>query len=135
MAEGVVYFVQGLQTEYVKIGFAADFYARLSQLKSAGADPIHVLGIMTVSEPRVVERKLHKKFRADRVHHEWFRPSQALIRYIAEHTEFVYTDDWEPTAYQQALRFARQAFKDGYGPFLNGETDVMPDHPDGGSNG
>lgn len=86
-ARARVYFVRfksGDPTEPIKIGVTANMRARMRVLQTASAYPIEVLA--TIVGDDNVEHRLHRKFAADRLNGEWFRPSEALIAYIASLT-------------------------------------------------
>jgi hypothetical protein len=76
----VVYFVRCPATGLVKIGYATNVRKRLAGLQTGSAAKLELL--CTVDPVRYPERTLHHRFRADRVHGEWFRPSEAMRRFL-----------------------------------------------------
>lgn len=105
-----IYFVQGIDSTLIKIGFAKNLRQRLCALRSGSPDQLHVLGITETDDPRVEERALHVKFAHLRMAGEWFRAAPELLRHIAAHTEFYYDDEYEETVYQHAIKLARWAY-------------------------
>lgn len=75
-----VYFIQDVETQNIKIGYSATVPSRLKALRRGHGD----LELLSVIEngTRLTERNLHELFAADRVGGEWFRPSDALLRFI-----------------------------------------------------
>lgn len=77
----MIYFIQGEKTQLIKIGFVATKQTlgrRLTELRSHNADRLVVLAI-TNNFP---ESKIHKEFKSDWNHHEWFNPSERLLNFI-----------------------------------------------------
>lgn len=79
----MVYFVQGEQTGYIKIGMAANVQARMRALQQASPDRLRLLGIMRGGSRK--EASLHRRFEHARSHGEWFRPTDDLCAYIGEY--------------------------------------------------
>ena len=79
----VVYFVQGPPKTPIKIGTTIDLSLRLCGLQNGNGFDVHVLG--WIYGGREEEQRIHRLFARDRKHGEWFRPSSALLSYIAEH--------------------------------------------------
>ena len=80
----MIYFVQGMKTKRVKIGYTANatsFKKRLSQLQAQNADKLLVL--RTMAGGRLTESALHLKHKKSRVQGEWFKPSASLKRDIS----------------------------------------------------
>lgn len=75
----LTYFAQQGEDGPIKIGKSKDPHARLAALQVGAPYPLRVL--LIVEEP---EHKLHRRFKADRLQGEWFRPSSDLLRYIQE---------------------------------------------------
>lgn len=90
----MVYFLQGEKTQLIKIGYTVSdrsLRKRISQLTTEGPDELRLLLLLDTdsigpAEARgyQLEAQLHNKFRVDRHHGEWFRPSNKLLAYIAE---------------------------------------------------
>lgn len=81
----VVYFVQGGDGTPIKIGTSVNVRARVSGLQGGNGHRLRLLGWMRGS--RVEEQRLHRMFHAERQHGEWFKPSKALLSFIAESCE------------------------------------------------
>ncbi len=77
---GHVYFMQGEHGGPVKIGFATDLDARLSQLQVGRPDRLRLLA--SIQAEARTERLLHTSFEADRLTGEWFTPSERLVAAI-----------------------------------------------------
>lgn len=78
---GHVYFIQGVESRLVKIGWAVDPARRLKTLRTGSAEPLRLLA--TMPGTRFTERDLHKTFSAHRVRGEWFLPKQAILSVIS----------------------------------------------------
>lgn len=79
-----VYFV--MATDAIKIGYSDDVGRRLRQLCGASPIPL-ILVAWRADADRETEAELHRRFRADRMHGEWFRPSAALLEYVIPSAE------------------------------------------------
>ncbi len=75
-----VYFVQAIAGGPIKIGMARDVVSRLNHLQVASPVKLALLG--TIPGGRAVERRLHEKFSANRLHGEWFTPTRELLEYV-----------------------------------------------------
>lgn len=75
-----VYFIRSTRTGCIKIGFSFDPNQRIRELSTS--EPVELLGYITGGTD--AERRLHDRFSADRVHGEWFTPSESLIAYLRE---------------------------------------------------
>lgn len=75
-----VYFIQGLDGGPVKIGTAEYPKERLAALQSASPTLLQILGC--IRGDRYLEREIHKEFAADRLHREWFSPSDLVLAFI-----------------------------------------------------
>lgn len=75
-----VYFIRGDMTGLIKIGESIDPVARLTELAKCGSERLQLLAI--VANGSGTERELHTKLASDRVHGEWFRPSDAVVAEI-----------------------------------------------------
>jgi|SRR5579859_1366545 len=76
----VVYFVQSVIGGPIKIGKSVDPMARLIQLQSGSPFQLRLLA----TTAKDIELELHERFAADRLHGEWFHPSQELRDYIVD---------------------------------------------------
>ena len=83
--KNVVYFIAMRGADRIKIGFTTDLKARIKQLCTGTPDKIDVL--LTVPGTVSLERELHARFAADRLHGEWFRRSPAITEFITSQTE------------------------------------------------
>lgn len=77
-----VYFVQSCHGDpIVKIGRTYELGWRLVMLQTMSPVPLKLVG--AVNCPRGAEYLFHKAFAADRLHGEWFAPSERLTTMIA----------------------------------------------------
>lgn len=77
-----VYFVRSTTLGHIKIGMAKDVARRLRSLQATSADVLELMG--SVSAGLFSEAELHRRFRTDRLHNEWFRASSDLVSFIGE---------------------------------------------------
>jgi hypothetical protein len=80
---GVIYFIQCRVTGLVKIGWTGRALSfRLKALLLGSPTPLDLVGCIrgTLTD----ERSIHWRFKADRAHGEWFRPSASLDQLIEE---------------------------------------------------
>jgi hypothetical protein len=75
-----IYFVQA--GDFVKIGQSKEWKQRLRFLQTGM--PHEITPILVFADRPVLEKKLHSRFKADRVRGEWFRLSQQIIDYIGK---------------------------------------------------
>lgn len=80
-----VYFVRALKLGLIKIGQTDCALTRLGNMQTGSPDRLELLGVIIGGDAVAVERSLHRRFARSRLHGEWFRPSEALLAYIAEH--------------------------------------------------
>jgi len=78
----VVYFIQAGEGGPIKIGYASNFSKRLAALQTGCPVELSVLGMMP-GGPRE-ESELHVRLRWHRTRGEWFAPTDAVLRAIAE---------------------------------------------------
>jgi hypothetical protein len=78
-----VYFIQGLETGNIKIGFSRNPYERIAQLRTGSSENTAILGIM-IGTTRD-EAYLQTLFAAERINREWFRPTSRLLYFIETH--------------------------------------------------
>lgn len=81
MAQGFVYFLS--DGEFIKIGFATDWQARIKGLQVA--NPRTLTPLLVLEGSHRFERQLHQLFKAHRVKGEWFRPSPEIAEYVSDH--------------------------------------------------
>jgi len=79
--EGWIYFVQAESGGPIKIGFAADVFARLADLQSAS--PLTLRLLAGRSAEFWQEKRLHERHKAHRLHGEWFAPHDDVLRDVA----------------------------------------------------
>lgn len=78
-----VYFILGVETHRIKIGWTAHTVdSRLQAFKVGSPDELVLLG--TMPGTRKCERQLHAKFAENHVRGEWFRVSEELARFIVD---------------------------------------------------
>lgn len=75
--EGFVYVVAC--HNYIKIGIASDFKARMSVLQVGNPYEIKTVNLFFAQDAKEAERKLHDRFWAYRSRGEWFEMPQRLI--------------------------------------------------------
>jgi hypothetical protein len=84
----VVYFIEAVGLDRVKIGWSTNLRQRVTQLRMASAVPLRVLFHQPGDVER--ERELHARFADLRVHGEWFTLASSIRSYIAvKHAERV----------------------------------------------
>jgi hypothetical protein len=79
-AAGVVYFIREKGTGCIKIGKTTDVRGRIKGLQTGSPQGLQLLAV--VPGYTEVEERLHRRFAADRVSGEWFRPSSELLAFI-----------------------------------------------------
>jgi len=77
-----VYFIQGLDGGAIKIGVSFDPSERLSTLQTASPVKLRIIGLVA-GGPRM-ERALHARLSAHRLHGEWFTDAPEVMAAIAE---------------------------------------------------
>jgi hypothetical protein len=78
-----IYFIQGKDTQKIKIGFSDNINNRIITLQSSSPDKLSLIGFIP-GGGRIMEKELHKRFKAHCSHGEWFFPSPILLKYIGE---------------------------------------------------
>jgi hypothetical protein len=73
-----VYFLKS--SEFIKIGYAADFEARLRELQTGNPVELELLGLLP--GPRSLEYTIHAAFRDERERGEWFRLEGRLAQFL-----------------------------------------------------
>jgi hypothetical protein len=61
-----------------KIGIASDLKKRLEALQTSHYEDLEVLMVIEMSNPRELEKALHKRFREYRIRGEWFAANREL---------------------------------------------------------
>lgn len=75
---GWVYFIRA--GDAVKIGWSADPWRRIREIRTSSSSPAYMLGMARGSKD--LERKFHHWFEAQRTHGEWFSATPNLLRAI-----------------------------------------------------
>lgn len=77
---GYVYFVQGVSTQLVKIGYTfMNPQKRLQIMQAESPDILRLVGVIRTAEPRVIERKIHVWLKEYNHHGEWFDGSVLIL--------------------------------------------------------
>jgi len=75
----MVYFIQVAKSKLIKIGQTArDVNIRLREMQTGSPDRL----VLLVTLPAKDEKAFHLRFKRERVHGEWFRPSPSLLTFI-----------------------------------------------------
>lgn len=69
---GYIYIVHAAGSHFIKIGYAADVYARKAELQVGCPYPLRILYIQPTSNALIDEGKLHERFARYRLRGEWF---------------------------------------------------------------
>ena len=80
-----IYFVRARILKLIKIGKADCALTRLDNLQSGSPDRLELMGVILCDRGGALEVELHRKFSRSVAHGEWFHPSEALLRYVADH--------------------------------------------------
>lgn len=115
LTTSVVYFVTPSRSRRVKIGVTTNLKARLARLQATNHVPLELL--LALPGDQVLEGRLHNRFRDDRMHGEWFKFSDRIKQFIAEHggrrllPAGSYTDRAEPSLdeLREAMELAQNA--------------------------
>lgn len=111
----MVYFFFSDETERVKIGIAADPWARLASLQTGCPEELGLLGFINApGSAQQLEREWHARFRQDRVRGEWFALTPELMDAILLEA----SQDWE---WLEALV--------GHGPIFEDDEPRLTDKP------
>lgn len=76
-----MYFMQSIDGGPIKIGTTIQLSVRLNQLKKPNGRELIILGIMDGGADE--ERAIHREFASLREDGEWFKPSTAILDFIA----------------------------------------------------
>jgi hypothetical protein len=71
-----VYFIEAGPGGHIKIGVTADVVARQRDLQAANAKPLQL--IVCVDGTHKDERRLHRRFKSERMNGEWFKGNGAV---------------------------------------------------------
>lgn len=80
---GNVYFVQGPDAGFIKIGYATGHPDRRFGVLQAYS-PVLLKKLAVIPGPKAFERELHRRFAHLRRHYEWFEPAADLLGFIAD---------------------------------------------------
>jgi hypothetical protein len=80
-----VYFIQGLERGYIKIGHTWNPQRRFKQLESAVWEKFTVWAV--IPGDRQLETFLHRKFKQHQVRGEWFHAHEDVLQYIRDMRE------------------------------------------------
>lgn len=83
----MVYFIAPIEGGPVKIGTTKNINQRLATIQSSSPLPLHL--ISCAPGDRDLETSLHAMFHTERLHGEWFEPSNWLLGVAAE-----FADRW-----------------------------------------
>lgn len=75
-----IYFVQAGEDGPIKIGLASNVVSRVAALQTGCAQKLILL--LQCKGDRDLEKSLHQKFAAHRLHGEWFRPDAEIVSEI-----------------------------------------------------
>lgn len=90
--KGFVYFLRA--GDRVKIGFSLDVLERVAGLQASSPEPLEL--ILVLPGAIADERRLHRLFRDDRLHNEWFRYSAEVRAYLAVVSDHLKIKDRPP---------------------------------------
>ncbi len=79
--ESFVYFVRRHSDGAIKIGFSSDIERRLRELRKDTRSTVTLMLLVPGAKPE--ELATHARFAADLIGDEWFRPSDAILAFIA----------------------------------------------------
>lgn len=77
-----VYFIRAKTLGHIKIGVSDNSRKRLALIQKHSPDELELLGVLECRNKGALEKQLHLRFAADRLHGEWFTPSPALMEII-----------------------------------------------------
>ena len=76
-----IYFVREPSSGAIKIGAALRPASRVKAIQVYNPNPIELL-VVVAQTKRFGERALHRRFRSNRLHGEWFRPTPKLLSLV-----------------------------------------------------
>ena len=80
--DSYLYFIEAVNTGYIKIGRSANPDQRLAQLSTGSPNQLVILG--KISGGAALEAELHRRFESLREKGEWFKTSNELKEFIKE---------------------------------------------------
>lgn len=114
-AASVVYFIEAVGLDLIKIGYAMDLRLRFTGMMTASPAPLTLLG--TVPGGPKVEMEIHERLAGHRAHGEWFRKTPEVM---AEAAKAEPTDGQEWLNQKAKIRGA--ALQDYLGKLKRGEV-------------
>ena len=77
------YFIQDTESRnhLIKIGRSLEPIRRLNDLQNSSPVRLRLIGLVLED----IEGKLHTRFKEQRQHGEWFRPTRALLKFIKKY--------------------------------------------------
>lgn len=100
-----IYYIEAIGSDTCKIGKAVCVESRFRSLRTMSAQQLQLIAVE--QGPHSLERDLHRKFKAERLHGEWFRLSDTLRAHIAEVRKANGLPDWARK--QERSRISRAA--------------------------
>lgn len=76
-----VYFIRSCSPDAIKIGYSDNVFRRLRQIHGACPSPVSLVAGIPGADTGT-EAELHRRFRALRIHGEWFRSEPELLEFI-----------------------------------------------------
>lgn len=76
----MIYFIRAMQSGAIKIGTSNDPKRRLETMQTGSPEPLELIGVLPGQAD--AEKVLHRTFAKFRIHGEWFKGDEELIREI-----------------------------------------------------
>ena len=96
-ADGFVYFLEGSDTDLVKIGFSTEPLRRIARISTMSASRLTVAVIFAGT--RADEKALHRRFAQHRTRGEWFDAAPEINAFISERAKnndgLLYANPWD----------------------------------------
>lgn len=77
----VVYFIEAVGLDLIKIGYALDPWTRFTNMMTMSPAPLSLLGVLDGGAK--LECAIHEQLAADRAHGEWFHKTPAVMAVVA----------------------------------------------------
>lgn len=91
----IVYFIEAIGLNLVKVGYTESFETRFNALSTSCPVPIKIIYIWDFpNASRLHEQYFHKKFKEQHNHNEWFRKEGLLLDFIHYRRPFDFWDDY-----------------------------------------
>jgi hypothetical protein len=97
----MIYFIQGIVTRKIKIGFSKNPSTRLSRLQTGSPDELVIIGVAIGDMS--IEKILHDKFSESHSHGEWFNDCEKIREFIRI---YCHTDSVELSVYMNEVALA-----------------------------